>query len=393
MSIGSSILSCGCLESGTGDVRMSQAQQTPVEKVLTIGIIGTRGIPNRYGGFERFVELLVTNPCWQTHNVRFHVYGETTANTYNAWTQLCAVGFSKTSRPLMYYVKSVKTATAECDIVLCCGVGLSIFAFWPVLRGKLLVLNPDGCEWRRTKWSSLGRLLIRAMYWPALMAARRIVIDAEALREDFGSVLGSKTCYIGYQAPEPVKGELLADMRHQLGLVRPFVLVIARLEPENNILMILQAFQRLASGGVDLVIVGGTTTQFYKEVLEQFASSRLRFLGAIYDQQVLHGLRSNCIAYVHGHSVGGTNPSLLEALSTVCGHLLCHDNKYNREVAAGEALYFSDDLQLANLLEPLFQGAITVPTSHRVLSRDQRFHPDIIAQHYLELFKELYASS
>ncbi len=372
---------------------MSPTQDTPLDRSLTVGIIGTRGIPNRYGGFERFVELLVTNTCWRMNNVRFRVYGETPSGIYNAWTQLCPVGFSKTSRPLAYYIESSRIATAECDIVLCCGVGLSIFAFWPVLRGKPVVLNPDGCEWRRTKWSSLGRLLIRAMYWPALVAARRIVIDAEALREDFGRVLGSKTRYIGYQAPEPIRGELPADMRHELGLVRPFVLVIARLEPENNILMILQAFQRLAPRDVDLVIVGGTTTQFYKDVLEKFASPQVRFLGAIYDQQVLHGLRSNCIAYVHGHSVGGTNPSLLEALSTVCGHMLCHDNKYNREVAAGEALYFSDELQLANHLATLLQDARSIPPSHRLPSRDPRFHPDTIAQQYLELFKELRAAS
>lgn len=372
---------------------MSKAQQRSLEKLVTIGIIGTRGIPNRYGGFERFIELLVTNPCWQINMVRFRVYGETPAKTYNAWTQLCDVGFSKTRRPLAYYIESAKIATTECDIVLCCGVGLSVFAFWPVLHGKHLVINPDGCEWRRTKWSWLGRLVIRAMYWPALVAARRIVIDAEALREDFGSVLGSKTRYIGYQAPEPIKCMLPADIRYQLELVRPFVLVIARLEPENNILMILKAFQRLAPADVDLVIVGDITTQFYMDVLAQFASPRVRFLGAIYDQQVLHGLRSNCIAYVHGHSVGGTNPSLLEALSTVCGYLLCHDNKYNREVAAGEALYFIDDLQLADLFGPLFQGASAFSPTQRLPSRDHRFDPDTIAQKYLELFGELRASS
>lgn len=360
--------------------------------MLTVGIIGTRGIPNSHGGFERFVELLVAENVWQGRDIRFVVYSAGTERAYNDWTQLRDVGFSKNERPLAYYIKSVSLATRECDIIVCCGVALSFFAFWPVLRGRALVVNPDGCEWRRTKWSWLGRLLVRAMYPPALAAATRIVIDAEALRDDFGSALGDKARYIGYQAPQPNAAPLREVTREQWALSRPYVLVIARLEPENNIHLIVEAFLQLPQGGVDLIVVGGTTTRFYTEFLAPLVAPHVRFVGAIYDQVVLDELRSNCIAYVHGHSVGGTNPSLLEALATVRGHLLCHDNKYNREVAASEAGYFADERQLADLLRSLIDSPGDGKLAHRAPSRDERFRPETIARRYLELFEDIRAA-
>ncbi|MEN9544090.1 MAG: hypothetical protein RLZZ598_923 [Pseudomonadota bacterium] len=362
---------------------------------LTIGIIGTRGIPNRYGGFERFVELLVDDTLWQDHDVQFRVYGESPTQERNPWTRSCEVGLIKSERPLMYYARSANMAARECDILLCCGVGLSVFAWWPVFRGRALVVNPDGCEWRRTKWSRLGRLLIRAMYWPAIAAAQRIVIDAEALREDFGSALGNKARCIAYQAPEPRSATLQDTTKAQLALSRHFLLVIARLEPENNIHLILQAFHKLDPSEVNLVIVGGKSTPFYLDVLAGMECPRVRFVGALYDQAVLDELRSNCLAYLHGHSVGGTNPSLLEALATVRGHLICHDNKYNREVAADQAEYFVDETALAALLQPIVQGAATqiddIP-AHRTPTRDERFRPDTISRSYLELFEDIRAA-
>lgn len=364
-------------------------------RTLTVGIIGTRGIPNRYGGFERFVELLVDDDCWRGRHVAFRVYGEDVGVTRNPWTQTRQVGLLKTRRPLLYYIRSAMQASRECDIVLCCGVGLSFFAWWVVLRGRALIVNPDGCEWRRSKWSPLGRLLIRAMYTPALAAARRIVIDAEALRDDFGAALGNKARYIAYQAPAPRSPELQAATRERLQLSGPYLLVVARLEPENNILPIVQAFRSLQAGEVELVIVGGTSTGFYQSALAALAGSGVRFVGAIYEQDVLDELRANCIAYLHGHSVGGTNPSLLEALATVRGHMLCHDNKYNREVAGSEASYFEDAASLARLLRPLVKhtsGAAWHAPAHRVPSRDPRFLPDTISRRYLELFEDIRAA-
>jgi glycosyltransferase involved in cell wall biosynthesis len=361
--------------------------------MLTIGIIGTRGIPNNHGGFERFVELLVAEDIWRSQQISIVVYSAGADGYYNEWTRIRNIGFSKDERPFWYYYKSTWLATRECDVIVCCGCGLSVFAFWPVLRGKSLVVNPDGCEWRRTKWSWIGRLAIRTMYVPALAAATRIVIDAEALRDDFGRALDKKARYIGYQAPQPNVNPMRDVTREHWGLFRPYVLVIARLEPENNIHLVVQAFRQVQQGGMDLIVVGGITTPFYKQVLAPLAAQHVRFVGAIYDQLVLDELRSNCLAYVHGHSVGGTNPSLLEALATVRGRLLCHDNKYNREVASNEAGYFADERQLADLLHPLLDSLADREPAHRIPSRDKRFYPETIARRYLELFEDIRTAS
>jgi rhamnosyltransferase len=184
--------------------------------------------------------------------------------------------------------------------------------------------------------------------------------------------------------------ELSTATRQRLALDRPFMLVIARLEPENNLLAIVQAFRSLPQGAVDLVVVGGTTTPHYRQALAPLAAPHVRFVGGIYEQEVLNELRSNCIAYLHGHSVGGTNPSLLEALASVRGRLICHDNKYNREVAGDEAQYFANELQLATVLKSLNQdtGRSAQP-NERKPSRNDRFRPDVIAKQYLELFLSL----
>ncbi|WP_309091618.1 glycosyltransferase [Phenylobacterium sp.] len=354
----------------------------------TIALIGTRGLPNRHGGFERFIELLVQDPRWAKTDVRFVVYGEAENGPYNAWTSQRNVGFTKDSRKLRFYFRSAMLATRECDAVLCCSVPLSIFSFWPRLNGKPLIMNPDGCEWRRTKWSLLGRAAIAAMYVPAITAASRVVIDAEALREDFH--LGSKGVYIPYSAPEPAVHPLNERTRERVGITRPYMLLIARLEPENNVALALKAFHALGDRGVDMIVVGSTKTRHYEETLSAMDGGNIRFVGPLYDQQMLDELRSNCVAYFHGHSVGGTNPSLLEALSAVTGALICHDNKYNREVAGDEAEYYGDPKALsarfAEIIEALPDGAPA-----RAPRRDARFHPDAIFDRYLALFQEVLA--
>lgn len=359
---------------------------------MKIGIIGTRGIPNRYGGFERFTEVLVDHPGWAAANIQFVVYGEGSDNRYNEWTSTRCVGVSKAKNGLSFYRKSAMLAAGECDVVMSCGVGVSIFAFLVRLRGATLVVNPDGCEWRRSKWSMLGRLLIRAMYWPALVASNYIIIDAEALREDFGLNNSLRTRYIGYQAPEPKLSPLTQATREAMALTRPFVLCIVRLEPENNVEMVVQAFLDLGRDDLDLIIVGPTTTRHYEDVLARFVAPRIRFVGAIFDQTVLDELRSNCLAYVHGHSVGGTNPSLLEALARVGGVVFCHDNKYNKEVAADKAHYFDSARSLAEQLAQISgKTSLDAPLLGKPI-RDTRFEPDNIFRRYYELFEEIRAA-
>jgi len=357
---------------------------------LRIGIIGTRGIPNRYGGFERFVELLVAHPGWAGGPFRFEVFGESPEAPFNAWTDLREVGLTKTARPLSYFHRSAYLAAQSCEVTLCCSVGISVFSLWQRLKGRTLIVNPDGCEWLRTKWNPLQRLALRSMYAPAMGAAHHLVVDAEALRTEFPLRHETKSRYIPYQAPEPMAFALEPTTRQTFALQRPYLLAVARLEPENNLELLLDAFEPFHGEGFELLIVGPKTTPHFTSRLARREGGPVRFLGPLFDQIVLNQLRSNCVAYIHGHSVGGTNPSLLEALATVQGHLYCHDNKYNREVAGAHADYFTNTEQLRDHFRSQLDAWLHLSRpAHRVPTRDARFHPDVVFQRYLELFEEI----
>jgi glycosyltransferase involved in cell wall biosynthesis len=355
---------------------------------LKIGVIGTRGIPNRYGGFERFVEQLVENNVWATSNTIFYVYGESRTCEKNAWVKCENVGCSKSSNPIMYYLKSAVMATRDCDIVLCCGVGLSIFSFLVKINGRKLIINPDGCEWRRSKWSRIGRLLIKMMYVPALYAADKIVIDAKSLADDFWGCFKAKYKYIAYQAPTPAVHKMSQSTIEMFGISKKYILIIARLEPENNILLMIFGFKKYISSDVEMLIVGAKETIHYTNELKMHQTDRIRFLGPIYSQMILNELRSNCFIYAHGHSVGGTNPSLLEALSSVNGTILCHDNKYNREVAGCAASYFKGADEFAELVKTACSHP-ELQSNQRQPSREEKYNPDFIALEYKELFNNL----
>jgi glycosyltransferase involved in cell wall biosynthesis len=279
-------------------------------------------------------------------------------------------------------------ATRECDIILCCGVGLSIFGIVTTIQGKKLVVNPDGCEWRRSKWSRFGRILIKAMYVPALYAADKIVIDAESLADDFWECFRHKFKYIAYQAPKPSLYKLRESTKKLYGIAKPYLLVIARLEPENNILSMILGFHKSKENDLEMLVVGGKETTYYSGLLKMYQTAQIRFLGPIYDQLILNELRSNCLIYAHGHSVGGTNPSLLEALASVQGTILCHDNKYNREVAGNAATYFRGDEDFSTLVSGVRSKPMVDPMTMRPF-RDDRYNPEFIASEYQKLFLSL----
>ncbi len=353
--------------------------------VYTIGIIGTRGIPNRYGGFERFVELLVSDPCWGRAGYKFVIYGEKGQSSPNGWTEIRELRAKKGRRPLLYYLESIRRSTRECDLVLSCGVGVSVFSIFAIIRKRVLIVNPDGCEWRRAKWSWLGRLIIRAMYFPALFVAERVVLDSQALREDFSGFVRRKSVYIPYQAPSP-EDAASVPVVPDFEIPTRFLLVIARLEPENNIEMIVRAFCEARVSGLSLLIIGDTSTAYYRNVLSQFEHYAVRYLGAIFDGRVLNMLRQRCLGYIHGHSVGGTNPSLLEACVSISGMLACHSNKYNREVAGATAVYFSQADELAKMIRNRFCGVIGSVPNRALYWDGARYAAEGVTAEYLRLF-------
>jgi len=318
---------------------------------MKIAILGTRGIPARYGGFETFAEKLAVGLSTRGFDVTvFCESGETAAprtfeGVHLRYEQSPALGSLQT---ILFDLKCLWAARKEYDIVYMLGYGAAPFCLIPRLWKTAVWINPDGLEWARAKWGPIARLYFRLMEWSSVRVADRIIADSEAVATSLERRHGNlRACsVIAYgceviETPPPV--EPLSEWSLAAG---GYYLVVCRLEPENHVLEILSGFRRSGSDKVLIVVGNHLAGTKYAEQLRGFVDRRIRLIGTVYDQAKLTCLRYHSFAYLHGHSVGGTNPSLLEAMG--CANLIvAHDNPFNRETLAASAFFFkgADDLQ------------------------------------------------
>ncbi|MDR2129452.1 MAG: DUF1972 domain-containing protein, partial [Burkholderiaceae bacterium] len=344
---------------------------------------GTRGIPARYGGFETFAEQLATRLAARGHAVT--VYAETGCERAPDDARHQGVRVRYKRRPpwgaaavLAYDCACLWDARRGHDLVYMLGYGAAWACWWPRLWGVPVWINMDGLEWARTKWSRAARLYLRAMEWLASKVASRLIADAQAIAERLRQTYprGAPGSFIAYGA-QPVQAAdvdaaLLA--RWQLR-PRGYWLVVARPEPENHVLEIIRGCL-LHAGDWPVVVAGAITpATAYQRDLLALAGPRVRLVGGVYDAPALQCLRFFAAAYLHGHSVGGTNPSLLEALA--CGNwVIAHDNPFNREVARDAGDYFQTPQQLAALLARRAQASAAQCQQRAARARQ------IVAGHY-----------
>ena len=323
--------------------------------IRRLAIIGTRGIPARYGGFETFAEQI----SWRLveQGVKVTVYCEKDGNAEQL-ADYRGVKLEYVSSPslgpfttILFDLICLWKARKSFDMVYMLGYGASLFCFLPRLWGTEVWINMDGVEWARSKWSSIAKLWFRIMEVLAMWTPNRVICDAEAIRVHLKSRHRRlPSCsVIPYGAPV-IDSAPPASLLDEWGL-KPngYYLAVCRLEPENHVREIIEG-HRAADSQLPLVIVGNHAcgTGYIKSLLSS-ADKRTCFIGGIYKQEKLLALRWHCLAYFHGHSAGGTNPSLLEALG--CGNaIIAHDNVFNREVARGAAMYFKNHRDIPQLL-------------------------------------------
>jgi rhamnosyltransferase len=218
--------------------------------------------------------------------------------------------------------------------------------------------------WQRSKFNLLERWLLKINHDMATVFADKIIVDAQAMKNYVDKKYLDKTSYLSYGIDVPKRvtwnGESLKLLKTYTSIeISPgdYYLVVARLEPENNIHIIIDAFIQ-AEISIPLVIVGDFTSEDYKEEIEAIAEECTQpgviFLGSIYNQKLLDMLRQNCCAYIHGHSVGGTNPSLLEAAISR-NIIIAHDNQFNREVCGTSAVYFKNEIELSRKMKSVYK--------------------------------------
>jgi glycosyltransferase involved in cell wall biosynthesis len=321
---------------------------------MKIGILGTRGIPNAYGGFEQFAEYLSQGLAARGHSVWVynssdHPYQE------KEWNGIqlihCTDWESRigTAGQFIYDYNCLRDARKrDFDVLL--QLGYTSNSVWHRLWPKqmLQVVNMDGLEWKRSKYGPLTRkFLKRAEGW----AARRgdlLIADSIGIRDYLQQEYGRSSVYIPYGAEIP--GDYDREAPTQRGLLPGgYFLLMARMEPENNIEMIIRGW--MATGKTrPLVVIGNPGNAFGQYLVKTYRHAQLHFFGAIYDTRIVNALRHYSALYLHGHSVGGTNPSLLEAMACGCV-IAAHDNIFNKAVLGEEAWYFSSAEQVTGLLD------------------------------------------
>lgn len=326
-------------------------------KKKIISIIGTRGIPATYGGFETFAqELSIRLDSDKIKVVVFCDFKENNLTEYRG-VQLKYSKYIKSEHPLLFYFDCILRAARDSDFILVAGTGGAFFYWIPKLARKIIITNIDGVESRRGKWGFFKKIFIKATEYIAIHCSDKVIADSFGIKnyvlQNYG-VKDDRISVIEYGAEKNQgKANLKVLKKHDL-IPNEYYLVVSRLEPENNIIKILQGFLASRSPRT-LVIVGGLKKNSYVNQIEGIAQSsngRIKLLGAIYERSELDALRFYTYAYMHGHSVGGTNPSLLEALAA-SNISICHDNEFNREVTESQMFYFKSSHDLALQLEEI----------------------------------------
>lgn len=329
--------------------------QITIFVIMKIAITGTRGIPNRYGGFEQFAEQLSVRLAMRGHDVwvynpSFHPYTE---NEFKKVKIVRKPSPEKIIGPAANYLYDLiclrDAVRRKADIILECGYATAVPALRILnLKTSKLLVNPDGMEWQRTKFNPFIRSLIHRAEKAIVKMGFKLVCDNAELISYYSEKYNVEPFYIPYGAElfnDPDE-KVLKDYN-----LKPFkyFLVIARFEPENNLLSVIKGFLN-SQRSEKLVIVGNPLNKFGIKFLKRFHHySGILFTKDIFDQKILNNLRYFSKIYFHGHSAGGTNPSLLEAMAAGA-LIIAHDNRFNRSILHDNALYFNHEDDITGIL-------------------------------------------
>lgn len=354
---------------------------------MKIGILGTRGIPNHYGGFEQWAELLsqglvkVGVEVW-VYNSHNHPYKETSWNGVNIIHQYDPEYKIGTSGQFIYDLNSIlDSRKRNFDIILQLGFTSSSIWGWLLPRkNTVIITNMDGIEWKRAKFNAITQNFLKFAEKLAVCYSDHLIADNPVINDYYLKYYKKQVSFIPY-------GTTIFENEDKSRLIQydvePFKykLLIARLEPENNIETVIKGIIG-SDTNEPLLIVGNLNVPHGKYLLNKYSSEKqIRFLGGIYNTETLNNLRFYSGLYFHGHSVGGTNPSLLEAMA--CNATICaHDNPYNRSVMANHGYYFETKEDIVRILDASSNSKDTKNTKQKQRVNDEFLVEDIIEQYY-----------
>lgn len=312
-------------------------------------ILGTRGIPASHGGFETFAERLALHLA--ARGWRVGVYcerdvervGRRVSTTMWRGIELITVEVAATgpAATLAFDAFCAHDAVTRGGVCLVLGYNGAIFLPYLRLRGATILTNMDGIEWRRPKWSLAVRAFFWVSEWIAAWSSHRLIADHPAIADHLATRRPRRAIATIPYGGDPIRAPKEAPIR-TLGLEPDrFLVSIARIEPDNNVLAFVEAFSRKPRSAKLVVLGTFDPSNAYHRALRRAAGEGVVFPGAIYEAETVQALRHHARAYLHGHTVGGTNPSLVEAL-WAGNAVIAHDNAFNRGTAGDGQFYFSD---------------------------------------------------
>lgn len=322
-------------------------------------ILGIRGLPAAHGGFETFAEYLALYLIERGWEVTVYCQEAGNGDAYESeWRGIkrihIPVAGDGPKSTVIFDYKSVLASCNQPGLILTLGYNTAIFNSIYRLRGKANLINMDGIEWRRGKWGAIAKTWFYLNERFGCCFGNHLIADHPHIKKHLATrVSESKITMIPYGADPVFQAD--ASLLAAYGLApNNFGVLIARAEPENSILEAVQAFSSKRRNR-KLVVLGKyepATNAYHRAVLAA-ASDEVAFVGAIYEKPMVNALRHFARFYIHGHQVGGTNPSLVEALGA-CSPVLAHDNAFNRWVAGDAAIYFADANSCSERIDRLF---------------------------------------
>ncbi|HJV18963.1 MAG TPA: glycosyltransferase [Sediminibacterium sp.] len=364
---------------------------------MTISIIGSRGYPYVYSGYETFVKELSERLVKKGYHVKIYCHKNLFSErppTVNGieLVYLPTIETKSLSQLIHSCLSMIHACTSGSDIILAVNAANGPWGLISTLFRKKTLINVDGMEWLRPKWKGLGAKYFRMAAWLSTKLYNRVITDAEAMREVYLEEFKAESTVIAYGA-EPryaQKPELLEAFALE---PYSYYLIVGRLIPDNNVALLLEGYQA-AQSGKKLVVVGDVPYQDeYARKMKAKANADILFLGYITNSEILAELYHHCYAYLHGHEFGGTNPTMLKAMAYGCA-ILAIDTRFSREMLQDGRfglLFQKSPQSVAALMQQSEQNndLINNLRQHAREGLGEKYNWDQVTEAYIRVFKEL----
>lgn len=352
-------------------------------RLKRLSIVGTAGVPAVYGGFETLVENLIENLSEEfliTVYCSSVYYSERLTNYKGAKLVYIPVK-PNGATSIIYDSISLLHCMLKSDVILVLGVGGAfIFPFIRFFSKIKIITNIDGIEWKREKWGAFAKMFLRKQERNAVRFSHEIIADNTGILKYIEQAYKRKSRLIEYGGDQVMKLPLTEEVKALYKLNNEYAFSVCRIEPENNVHVILSAF---SSSEEYLVLVGNWEASKYGIRLKEDYkfNPNIILLDAIYNQNILNQIRSNCRLYIHGHAAGGTNPSLVEAMWLELP-IVAWDVDYNRYTTENQGYYFNSAESLNKILQTLTKKNLKKMSVNLKKIAKTRYSWSIIAKSY-----------